>query len=148
MQLSPCVRLLCLNLLLVAAPAFAATRTLTLTAPATVKPGTAVQVVVTAGTDFPDAEHIGFLHAESSLDGGKTWQPAFYVEKLGRSISRPVDLKAGADGTKALVRVRVAFRGGKAGDVDFTGAPIAWDGSWGKWQSPPARQVTIHVAGR
>jgi hypothetical protein len=126
----------------------AATRSLTVMAPAEVKPGTPVRVTVAAGTDHADSEHVGFLHAESSADGGRTWQPAFYFEKPGRAISRAVELKAGAEGTKLLVRARVAFRGGKAGDVDFTGAPIAWDGSWGKWQSPPARQVTIVVTGR
>ncbi len=42
-------------------------------------------------------------------------------------------------------RILVAFRGGKAGDVDFNGTPIQWDGSWGKWESPPTKIATIDV---
>lgn len=131
-------------LVLTAIPAFAANRTLAITAPATVKAGSYVRVSVSASTDAGDAEQIGFFHSEYSLDGGKTWTPV-YAEKVGRSATRPLDFKAGAEGTKVLVRARIAFRGGKAGDVDFAGKPIAWGGTWGTWETPPARQVSINV---
>jgi hypothetical protein len=56
-----------------------------------------------------------------------------------------VPVKAGEAGTKILVRVKVAFRGGLAGDVDYKGAPIKWDDSWAKWQEPPAKQIEVKV---
>src|SRR5688572_5096017 len=126
----PFARLLLPLLLASAATAFAAApnRVLGLAGPAVVKPGSGVTVVVTVSTDATDGEEIGFFHAEFSTDNGKSWTPV-YLEKLGRSASRPVNFQAGADGTTSLVRVRIAFRGGKAGDVDYSGAPIAWEGS-------------------
>jgi hypothetical protein len=141
------LRLIGLGSLLLAVPALAAIRTLTLAAPATAQPGASIEVVVTATTDAKDSEHIGFLHAEYSVDGGKTWVPV-YEDNLGRTHNRMIPITAGAAGTKVVVRARAAFRGGKAGDVDFTGAPIAWDGSWDKWHSPPAREVTVTVGKR
>jgi hypothetical protein len=141
-------RLLVAALILVGAgSAMAATRTHTLTAPATVKPGAAVQVLVAASTDADDGEQIGFFHSEYSTDGGKTWMPV-YAEKVGSAATRPLDFKAGAEGTKILVRSHIAFRGGKAGDVDHTGAPIAWGGSWDKWEAPPAKYLTIRVTAK
>jgi hypothetical protein len=133
--------------LLTVVPALAVTRTLSLTAPATAKPGSNIHVEVAASTDAADAEQIGFLHAEYSADGGKTWVPV-YAENLGRKGMKGVDIPAGAEGTKALVRARVAFRGGKAGDVDFSGAPIQWGSSWGKWETPPAKSATISVTAK
>lgn len=143
-RLLPALLLTCL---LTVVPAWAVTRTLAITAPATAKPGTNIRVEIAVATDAADAEQVGFLHAEYSADGGLTWVPV-YAEKLGRKAVKPVNIEAGAEGSKALVRVRAAFRGGKAGDVDFAGAAIAWDGSWSKWQSPPARIVTINVTAR
>ncbi len=141
-------RLLVPLLLLGAMPAFAAAnRILNLAGPTVVRPGTDVQVMVTAGTDAADGEQIGFFHAEYSIDGGRTWTPV-YAENVGRTTSRPVNFKAGADGIQALVRVRLAFRGGKAGDVDYTGAPITWDGSWSKWATPPAKVHAITVTAK
>ncbi|MEJ1971458.1 MAG: hypothetical protein WDM96_02785 [Lacunisphaera sp.] len=87
------------------------------------------------------------FQAEYSVNGGKTWVPV-YAENVGTSANRALDFPAGAAGTPLLVRVRAAFRGGKAGDVDFAGKPIVWDGSWGKWGTPPARQVAIAVTAR
>ncbi len=136
-----------LFILVGAGSAVAVTRTLTLTAPATVKPGAAVQVIVAAGTDAADGEQIGFFHSEYSTDGGKTWMPV-YAEKVGRSFTQRIDFKAGAEETKALVRSHIAFRGGKAGDVDYAGSPIAWDGSWSKWEAPPAKQIMIDVTAK
>jgi hypothetical protein len=141
-------RLLAAALILVGAgSAMAATRTHTLTGPSTVKPGDTVQVLVAASTDAADGEQIGFFHSEYSTDGGKTWVPV-YAEKVGRAATRPIHFKAGAEGTKILVRSHIAFRGGKAGDVDHTGAPIAWSGSWDKWEAPPAKYHTISVTAK
>lgn len=141
-------RLLAAAFILVGAgSALAVNRTLTLTAPQTVRPGAAVHVTVAAGTDAKDGEQIGFFHSEYSTNGGKTWVPV-YAEMVGATATRPVDFQAGAEGTKILVRSRIAFRGGKAGDVDFSGAPIAWGGSWGKWETPPAKHATISVTAK
>lgn len=125
-------------------PAFAANRVLTLTGPAVARPGAPVRVMVTASTDAGDGEQIWFFHSEFSTDGGTTWTPV-YAEKVGTSASRPVDFKAGAKGTIALVRAKMAFRNGKAGDVDYTGTPIDWNGSWNKWATPPAKIFTVKV---
>jgi hypothetical protein len=141
-------RLLAAALFLMAAgSAMAVTRTHTLTAPSTVKPGAPVQVIVAASTDAAEGEQIGFFHTEYSTDGGKTWMPV-YAEKLGPAATRALDFKAGAEGSKIIVRSHVAFRGGKAGDVDHTGAPIAWNGSWDRWLSPPAKYLTISVTAK
>lgn len=125
-------------------PAFAVNRVLTMTAPTVVRPGAPIHVMVTASTDANDGEGIGFFHSEYSTDGGRTWHPV-YAEKVGSSATRPVDFTAGADGTTALVRSRMAFRGGKAGDVDYTGRAIAWDATWGQWATPQAKVVAISV---
>jgi len=132
-----------------AVTAFAASpsRVLSLAGPAAVNPGSGVTVVVTVSTDATDGEEIGFFHAEFSTDSGKSWKPV-YLDKLGRSASQPINFQAGADGTTALVRVRIAFRGGKAGDVDYSGGPIAWEGSWGKWTTPPAKSISIKVTSK
>ena len=145
---TPFTRLLAVFFMLVGAgSAVAASRTFTLTGPSTVKPGAAVQVIVTASTDATDGEQIGFFHSEYSMDGGKTWA-AVYEEKVGSERNQQIDLKAGAEGAKIIVRSHIAFRGGKAGDVDYTGAPIAWGGSWDKWQAPPAKHLTIRVTAK
>jgi hypothetical protein len=129
-------------------PAFAAVnRSLTLTAPAAIKAGMDINAVVTAATEAEDAEQIAFLQTEFSVDGGKTWVPV-YAENLGRKATRTVNIPAGQAGSQVAVRARVAFRGGKAGDVDFTGAPIQWEDSWGKWASPPAKTITVNVTAR
>jgi hypothetical protein len=138
------LRSLGLVLILAAVPAFAAQRTLTITAPDKAGPNSPVHFEVAASTDATDAEQIAFFQPEYSNDGGKTWIPA-YGEKLGKSAKRGLDFQSGAEGSKAMVRLRVAFRGGKAGDVDFSGKPIAWGGSWGKWETPPAKTVTIPI---
>jgi hypothetical protein len=141
-------RLLTAALILAGAgSAMAATRTLTFTAPPTVQPGAAVQVLVTASTDAADGEQIGFFHSEYSTDGGKTWVPV-YAEKMGPAATRQIDFKAGAEGTRIIVRSHIAFRGGKAGDVDYNGAPIVWSGSWDKWEAPPAKYLTISVTAK
>lgn len=140
----PTVRLLLLLLVMSTVPAFAVNRTLTVTAPPTVRPGAPLHITATATTDAKDGEQIAFFHAEYSIDGGKTWKTR-YLENKGRSATLAVDFPAGPEGSTAMVRVRVAFRSGQAGDVDFAGGPINWAGSWGKWQSPPARTVSIRI---
>jgi len=144
MKILPFVRTLLLTAALTAIPAFAVTRSVVINAPATAAAGSSVHVTVAVSTDAADAEQIGFLHAEYSSDNGKTWQTS-YAEKVGRVATRAIDFKVGPAGTKALVRVRIAFRGGKAGDVDFSGAPIKWGGSWGTWETPPSKHAAINV---
>lgn len=141
------VPVLLVSLLLAVVPALAVNRSLEISAPAVIRPGLDINVVVTAATDAKDAEQIAFLHTEYSVDGGKAWVPV-YAEKLGREASRAVNIPTGGGMAKVLVRVRAAFRGGQAGDVDFAGKPIAWDGSWGKWESPPAKTAEISVSVR
>jgi hypothetical protein len=138
-------RLLAGLLILSAVPAFAAKRTVAIDAPARAVAGSKVMITVTANTDAADGEKIGFFHAEYSVDGGKKWTGFCYDEKLGVKATRAVTIPVGARGSQTKVRVLVAFRGDKAGDVDFNGAPIKWDGSWGKWESPPAKLATIDV---
>ena len=141
----PLTRLLACVLLLAAIPAMAANRIVTIVAPAEVRSGDKLEVLIATSTDVPDGERIGFLHSEYSLDGGKTWNSFTFEEKLGRSASRTLVLTAGKAGTKVIVRARVAFRGGAAGDVDFKGGAIQWATTWEKWLTPPARNQIIYV---
>jgi hypothetical protein len=138
-------RLLACALILAAVPAFAANRSVTISAPAEVKAGTSVQLTVAATTDAADGEQIGFLHCEYSVDGGKSWTGFCYEEKIGRTATRTLTLPAGAAGSKIIMRARVAFRGGKSGDVDFKGGPIDWPGSWEKWLTPPTKSQITYV---
>jgi hypothetical protein len=141
----PLTRLLACGLILSAIPALAATRVVTITAPVEVRSGEKISVLIAASTDLPDGERIGFLHSEYSVDGGKTWTSFMFEEKLGRTATRTLGLEAGAAGTKVIVRARVAFRGGAAGDVDFKGGAIQWGTTWEKWLTPPARSQIIYV---
>ena len=131
--------------LLVAVPVFAVTRTVTIDAPAQAVAGAKVSITVQASTDAKDGEQIGFFHAEYSVDGGRTWTGFSYDEKLGTTATRSAAFTVGAKGSQAKIRVLIAFRGGQAGNVDFNGAPIRWEGSWAKWASPPAKCATIDV---
>jgi hypothetical protein len=144
MKLNP-VRLLLLLLSLAAVPAFAVDRLVSVSAPAEARPGSPVRVSVLASTDAIDGEHVGFFHAEYSLDGGQTWTGICFEEKAGGMVERVANVTAGAAGTKIVVRARAAFRGGKAGDVDFKGGPILWEDTWGKWRTPPARFAITYV---
>jgi len=129
-----------------ATPAPAADREVIITGPAVAKAGTALTVSVTANT-WARGEKIGFLHAEYSTDGGATWTGFCFEDNLGVSVTRSVAITAGAVGTKVMVRSRIAFRGGAAGDVDFKGQPIDWAGTWEKWRGPPTKYLVIPVAG-
>ncbi|HWA26106.1 MAG TPA: hypothetical protein VG734_10620 [Lacunisphaera sp.] len=134
-----------LSLLLGATSAFAATRTVTIDAPAEAVAGSKVSVTFSAATDVGGNEQIGFLYAAYSVDGGLTWTGTCFDQSVGPKATRNMVIPVGAKGSQAKVRVMAAFRGGKAGDVDYSGAPIKWDGSWSKWETPPARYVTIAV---
>jgi hypothetical protein len=136
---------LLLLLVLTAVPSFATDRLVSISAPSETRPGSPVHVSVMAETDATDGEQIGFMHAQYSVDGGKSWTAICFEEKVGAQLERGADFQAGAAGTKILVRVRVAFRGGKAGDVTYKGTPIAWDESWGNYRAPAGKFVVIYV---
>ena len=122
--------------------AIAVERVVRIDAPATAIAGSKVTVSIHARTDAGGGEHIGFFHAEYSTDSGKTWTAFCYEEKAGSMMTRQTSFTAGAAGITARVRVRIAFRGGQAGDVDFNGAALNWADSWGKWSEPPAKYST------
>jgi len=138
-------RTLLFILSLAAVPAFAIDRMVSITAPAETRPGVPVHVSVMASTDAVDGEQIGFLHAQYSIDGGKTWVGICFEEKAGPILERGADFTAGDAGSKILVRVRAAFRGGKAGDVDYKGGAIKWDESWGNFRAPAGKFAIIYV---
>lgn len=145
---SPFIFALCSIFALTVAPAFAVSRTVAIAAPASVVAGAKVAVSVKVSTDAGGGEQIGFIHAQYSSDDGKTWINFCFEDKVGSSAVRATSFSAGPAGSRAIVRIRIAFRGGKAGDVDFTGVPIQWDTSWGKWLTPPAKIATISVVAR
>ena len=122
----------------------AVNRVISIQAPAEAAAGSTVSVTVNASTDASDGEQIGFLHADYSIDGGKTWTKFCYAEKSGAELSRQVSFAVNAKGGKAIVRVRVAFRDGVAGDVDYKGGAIQWDDSWQKWRSPTTKYAIIY----
>ena len=126
-------------------PAAAADRHLELKAPSTAAAGEMVEIVASAATDFGHGEQIGFFHGEYSVDGGRTWTGICYDQALGPAATRRANLKAGVAGSELRVRVRVAFRDGLAGDVDFRGAAIRWHDSWEDWAEPPARRAVIRI---
>jgi hypothetical protein len=126
-------------------PVWAVTRTVTISAPATVIAGTSITVPTSASTDATDSEQIGFYHAEYSTNGGSTWTGFCYDVNVGKSATRNAYITAGSAGTQIKVRVRIAFRGGGAGDVDYNGGAINWGGSWNSWGTPPTKYATINV---
>lgn len=121
-------------------------RAISIQAPAEAEVGSIVSVTVHASTDARDGEQIGFLHAEYSMDEGKTWTQVCYAEKSGANMSQQATFVIGAKCRKALIRVRVAFRGGTAGDVDHQGGAIQWDDSWQNWRSPVAKYAIIYTS--
>jgi hypothetical protein len=129
----------------VACVAGAVERKLSIEAPRMVKAGVEARIAIHAGTDAGDKEHVGFLHVEVSTDEGKTWVALCYLDNGGAKESRRAILPAGQAGGTMIVRARAAFRGGQAGDVDYRGGRIQWEGTWDKWSEPPARHLTISV---
>ena len=136
------------GIILTGLPAYAVTRDITISAPPTVVAGSKVTVTVGASTDAGGGEKIGFFHADYSTDGGLTWTAISYSTNSGAKASYVANFTAKAADSKAIIRVRVAYRGGKAGDVDYAGKAIVWDGSWNKWQEPPAKIVSIAVVAK
>lgn len=139
------LQLLAILLAAVAVPAHSADRLAAIVVPNEVVPGGDVRVVLMGSTDQLDGEKIGFLHADYSMDGGKNWISLCYLENGDTYTDRAFNLTAGPLGSKILVRLRVAFRGGRAGDVDYRGRRIDWEGSWAGWRVPPARFAIIYV---
>ena len=128
-----------------ATPAYAVNRVVKIAAPASAVSGVELKVPVTVSTDAGSGEQIGFFHADVSLDGGKTWTGFCYAQDVGISSVQAAKFVPGEAGTECIIRVRIAFRGGKAGDVDFEGKKIDWKETWEKWKSPPAKYVIIQV---
>ena len=122
----------------------AVNREFSIQAPAEAAAGSTVFATFHASTDAGEGEQIGFLHADYSIDEGKTWNPACYAVNSGPDLSRQVSFAINAKGGKAIIRVRVAFRGGAAGDVDCKGGAIKWDDSWQKWRSPTTKYAIIY----
>lgn len=120
-------------------------RVLRIEAPASVAAGQELVVTISASTDAGQGEQVGFLQAEASVDGGKTWTAICYLQKSGAQAEQRASLKPGAAGTTVKLRVRAAYRDGLAGDVDFNGAAIMWKGSWNEWKSPPTKLASIAV---
>jgi hypothetical protein len=140
--------LACAAVLFLAVPAFAVNRVVRFTSPATVKAGGKVDFSVTVNTDAGGGEKIGFFHGEYSDDGGKTWTGFCFEQDVGTHVVRSFSVPAGGAGSTVTIRVRIAFRGGNAGDVDYSGAAIKWDDSWNKWESPPAKKIIVRVVGQ
>ncbi len=128
-----------LLVLLAVSPAFAVNRVLTIAAPVLAEPVSKISVVLFASTNAGGGEQIGFFHAEYSIDDGKTWIGITYSENVGAFATRTARFTTGAAGSKVYVRVRLAFRGGPAGNVDYQGGTINWAESWAHWQEPPAK---------
>ncbi|MBI2814971.1 MAG: hypothetical protein HYX71_11875 [Opitutae bacterium] len=148
MKTSLFLRLLSIILTATAVSAHAVNRNITIAAPVEVSAGGSVTVAISAGTDAGDGEEVGFFHAEYSTDGGKTWAPIVFARNSGSAVGKEIVFLAGAKGVKSLIRVRAAFRGGKAGDVDLLGKPIEWNGSWENWRAPCTKYAVIYVNGR
>ena len=127
-----------------AVSAHAVERSLTITAPASVPADQEVAVTIEASTDAA-GEQVGFLQVEFSIDGGKTWKAVCYLQNSGQRVLQPAQLKPGPSGSEIELRARAAFRDGLAGDVDYRGAAIMWEGNWKVWKTPPAKNVVIQV---
>lgn len=139
------IRLLCAVLMLSTVTGWAVERVVKIEAPQTALPGAAVAVILSAHTDAGQGECIGLFQADFSTDSGRTWSGLCYLGKSGTDTRQERMIVAGAAGTEVRVRLRVAFREGLAGDVDYRGAAIRWDAGWDRWVEPPARSVTIKV---
>ena len=129
-------------------PAYAVNRDITITVPAQATAGSKVNVVIAARTDAGGGEQIGFFHADYSVDGGVTWTAIRYSTKSGQKASVSTIFTAPEANAKAIIRVRIAFRGGKSGDVDYVGKAIDWNGTWNAWQEPPAKFATVAIVAK
>jgi hypothetical protein len=120
-------------------------RTLEIIAPSSVTPGESFLVIVKASTNAGQGERIGFFQLDALLAGEETWTPICYLNNITERHLQEVPLTAGNAGEEIKVRVRVAFRDGLAGDVDYTGAAIRWEDTWENWDVPPAKDTTISI---
>ena len=111
----------------------------------TAKAGQNHRVTIRAGTDAGGGEQVGMFQVDISLDDGRTWTGARYLDGLGASTTQDIDIPIGPTTSPVRLRVRVAFRGGVAGDVDYRGAAIRWQESWDNWEEPPAKNLVIKV---
>jgi hypothetical protein len=112
-------------------------RRFTVSAPDVVMAGTAIEIVVMASTDAADGEKAVYLQAEYSIDGGAAGRWACGKMSSVSRGSRRFTFTTGQAGSVALVRARIAFRGGLAGAVDYRGGAIRWFDTWKKWAEPP-----------
>ncbi len=131
-------------LLTASVTAHAVERELTISAPISVQADQHASVTIEASTDAV-GEQVGFLQIEFSTDGGETWKAVSYLQNSGQRVVQPAQLKPGPSGSVIELRARAAFRDGLAGDVDFRGAAIMWQGNWKAWEAPPAKHVVIKV---
>ncbi len=145
--ISPCRAAVAAALLLVCMlPARAEIkRRFEVSAPEVAAAGTSVEITVSAGTSATDGEKVVYLQAEYSIDGGHRWQIGLWEDLLGAEGTRRFSFTVGQAGTTALVRVRVAFRGGFSGAVDHRGGAIRWFDTWKEWRSPPALSLAVRV---
>lgn len=120
-------------------------RSLKIEAPAAIRAGKDLMIKVSASTDAGKGEQVGFLQAEVSLDGGKTWTAICYLQKSGPQVMQEATVKTLPTTASVKLRARAAFRDGLAGDVDYSGAAIRWEESWNDWQTPPAKLVNVNV---
>lgn len=127
------------------AAAWAQTRTLTVSAPSQVYAGESFTASSSASTSAGGGEQIGFYHGQYSTDGGSSWTWFTSDVNVGTSATRNAYITAGAAGSTVVVRARLAFRDGAAGDVDYDGNAIDWGGSWDTYGIPPAKYAYISV---
>ncbi len=143
LRLSPL--LLVLGVAALPAALLAANRVVTITVPVAVAPGQNFTVPCFASTDQgANGEQIGFFFLDYSVDGGVTWTAVCADSNVGASATRNATITAGAAGTAVVVKAAIAFRGGSAGDVDFSGNPMNWT-AWNNWDAPPTKYAYILV---
>ena len=132
------------GLLATGVTAHAVERSLTISAPASVQADQLAAVTIEASTDA-SGEQVGFLQVEFSTDGGVTWKAVCYLQNSGQRVVQPAQLKPGPASSVIELRARAAFRDGLAGDVDYRGAALIWQGNWKDWETQPAKRVLIKV---
>lgn len=121
-------------------------RSVNISMPATpIYAGQSLSIQASASTDATDGEQIGFFHYEYSTNGGSSWNAVAYDVNVGGSATRTANFTAGAIGSTVMLRVRIAFRGGAAGDVDYAGNAINWSGSWNSWLTPPTKYGSAEI---
>jgi hypothetical protein len=128
-------------LIAISTVAFSQTRQANIIDPGTIYAGQSVVITTNAQTNAGGGEQIGFYHLEVSTNGGSSWSAVAYDANVGTSATRNIYVTAGAVNTQIVVRMRLAYRYGSAGDVDFNGNGINWGGTWGSWGSSPYNET-------